>query len=150
MKSLLSHIGAWAPKPEQVATAKYLANLEVYGKFIDSQREKIYTRLSGLYAGFQELKKQGFDVDAVAPQAALYLTVKFALHGKTTANGKVLAETKDITSYLLNEAKIAVVPFYAFGADTNSPWYRISIGTCEVEDISQIIANLQAALEKLK
>lgn len=150
MKSLLSHVGAWAPKPEQVATANYLSDLDTYGQFIDEQREKIYVRFKGLYDGFQALKSEGFDVEAVAPQAALYLTVKFALHGKTTADGKVLAETKDITSYILNEAKIAVVPFYAFGADTNSPWYRISIGTCAVEDVEQIIANLRDALSKLK
>lgn len=150
MKALLTHIGAWAPKPEQIATAKYLANLEVYGQFIERQREQIYIRLSGLYQGFQSLKQKGFAVDAIAPQAALYLTVKFALHGKITAEGKVLEQTTDVTSYILNEAKIAVVPFYAFGADTNSPWYRISIGTCEVEDVAKIIESLEAALIKLK
>ncbi len=149
MKSLLSHVGAWAPKPEQVATAKYLTDLETYGAFIQNQREKIYARMNGLYKGFMTLKADGFAVDAIAPQAALYLTVKFDLHGKTTADGNVLAETKDITSYLLNEAKIAVVPFYAFGADTNSPWYRISIGTCAVSDVEKIIDSLRNALSKL-
>ncbi len=150
MKSLLSHIGAWAPKPEQIATAAYLANTTAYSSFIDAQRAKIYVRLSGLYNGFQALKAEGFNVDAIAPQAALYLTIKLELHGKTTADGKVLAETKDITSYILNEAKIAVVPFYAFGADTNSPWFRVSIGTCSVDDADKIIASLRSALQKLK
>lgn len=150
MKSLLSHIGAWAPKAEQIASANYLSDLDTYSTFLDGQREKIYARLKSLYDGFQALKSEGHAVDAITPQAAIYLTIKFDLIGKTTDEGNVLAETKDVTGYILNEAKIAVVPFYAFGTSVNSPWYRLSVGTCAVEDTEEIISNLRAALEKLR
>jgi aspartate aminotransferase len=43
-----------------------------------------------------------------------------------------------------------VVPFYAFGAPVESPWYRLSVGTCKVEEIGEMLAGLRAALEKLQ
>ena len=126
MKAILTHVGAWAPKAEQMATAKYLSNLPMYDAFIVEQKKRISERLDGFYKGFQTLKAEGFKVDAITPQAAIYLTIQFKLHGMKTAEGNILATTKDITKYILDEAKLAVVPFYAFGADDNSPWYRMS------------------------
>jgi aspartate aminotransferase len=149
MKAILTHVGAWAPKAEQLATAKYLTDLKSYDAFIDLQKEKINARLTGFYKGFQALKAAGYKVDAITPQAAIYLTVQFNLHGQKTANGTVLATTKDITKYLLDEAKLAIVPFSAFGASADSSWYRLSVGTCKLEDVDGAIANLKSALSKL-
>lgn len=149
MKAILTHVGAWAPKAEQMATAKYLNNLSQYDAFLNEQKKKISNRLDGFYKGFQQLKAEGHKVDAIAPQAAIYLTIKFSLHGQKTADGKVLATTKDVTKYILDEAKVAVVPFYAFGASEDSAWYRLSVGTCKMEDVDGIISNLRAALKKL-
>ncbi|HNR85874.1 MAG TPA: aminotransferase class I/II-fold pyridoxal phosphate-dependent enzyme [Taishania sp.] len=149
MKAILTHIGAWAPKAEQLAVAKYISNIEMYNEFLAVQKDKIYTRLKGFYDGFQALKAEGHNVDAIAPQAAIYLTVNIDLKGKRTADGKLIETTQDITSYILNEAKIAIVPFYAFGASKTSTWYRMSVGTCGVDDIAGVINNLRAALNKL-
>lgn len=149
MKAILTHVGAWAPKPEQMATANYLSDLSQYDAFLVKQNEKVNIRLQGFYDGFQRLKKDGHAVDAIAPQAAIYLTVRFSLKGKRTADGKVINSTKDITKYLLDEAKIALVPFYAFGASEDSEWYRLSVGTCKVNDVEDAIASLRKALEKL-
>jgi aspartate aminotransferase len=149
MKFILTHVGAWAPKPEQLATAKYLTQLDKYDAFLVLQKEKVIARLNGFYNGFQSLKAEGFDVDAITPQAAIYLTVKFPLHGKKTAEGNILATTKDVTKYLLDEAKIAIVPFYAFGASDNSEWYRLSVGTCKLSDVEAAIESLRKALKKL-
>lgn len=149
MKAILTHVGAWAPKAEQVATAKYLADLKLYDAFIVEQKKQIIARLDGFYKGFQLLKNEGFKVDAITPQAAIYLTIKFDLHGLKTAEGIELKTTKDITKYILDEAKLAVVPFYCFGADDNSPWYRMSVGTCKVSDIEHVINGLRNALKKL-
>ena len=149
MKAILTHVGAWAPKAEQVATAKYLSDLTMYDAFIVKQKEGIIARLDSFYKGFQALKAEGFKVDAITPQAAIYLAIKFDLHGLKTADSTVLATTKDITKYILDEAKLAVVPFYAFGADDNSPWYRMSVGTCKITDVAVVISNLRTALKKL-
>jgi len=150
MKAILTHIGAWAPKAEQVATANYLNKLDLYDNFLVGQKQKVNERLQGFYKGFQQLKSEGFKVDAITPQAAIYLTIRFYFHGMKTAEGKVLETTKDVTKYILDEAKVAVVPFYAFGAPDSSSWYRLSVGTCKMEDVDGIISNLRAALKKLK
>lgn len=149
MKAILTHVGAWAPKAEQMASARYLNQLPLYDAFIEHQKAEISARLNGFYEGFQTLKKEGYRVDAIAPQAAIYLTIKFDLHGMKTASGNVLKTTRDITKFILDEAKVAVVPFYAFGADDNSPWYRMSVGTCKVSDVTDVISNLRNALKQL-
>ncbi len=149
IKSILTHVGAWAPKAEQVATAVYLNNLENYDTYLADIKTKINDRLVGFYKGFQALKSEGFKVDAIAPEAAIYLTVQFSLHGQKTADGNVLATTQDVTKYILDEAKVALVPFYAFGASSNSSWYRLSVGTCRLEDVDGAIENLRSALKKL-
>ena len=102
-----------------------------------------------IYHGFQQLKSEGFPVNACAPQAAIYLTIQINLVGKKTTDGKTLADQSEVTSYILNEAKLAVVPFYAFGASKNSSWYRLSVGTCRKEDISEMLGKLRSALVKL-
>jgi aspartate aminotransferase len=150
MKSILTHVGAWAPKAEQLATAVYLNDLASYDTFLADIKSKINDRLVGFYKGFQSLKSEGFNVDAIAPEAAIYLTVQFTLHGQKTADGKVLSTTQDVTKYILDEAKVALVPFYAFGASTDSSWYRLSVGTCKLEDVDGVVGNLREALKKLK
>lgn len=149
MKSLLNHVGAWAPKAEQMAVAKYLGDLTGYDTFLAAQKEELHKRLEGFYKGFTQLKNEGFKVEAISPQAAIYLTVQFALHGLKTQDGKTLSTTQDITKYLLDEAGMAIVPFYAFGADVDSNWYRLSVGTCKTEDIEAVISSLRNALKKL-
>jgi len=95
------------------------------------------------------LKEKGYNVDCITPQAAMYLTVKIDLAGKSV-NGKQLHDQKDVTEYILNDAKLAIVPFYAFGAGKNSPWYRVSIGTCVKTEITDMLGRLEAALQKLQ
>jgi aspartate aminotransferase len=95
------------------------------------------------------LKKEGYNVDAIAPQAAIYLTVQIDLKGKKKKNGKKLDTTKDVTKYILEDAKVAIVPFYAFGDSDDSTWYRVSVGTCNTKDIDKIIEALRKSLKKL-
>lgn len=150
MKSILGHVGAWAPKAEQVASANYLNEDKETETFLKDIKNKVIDRLNAIYKGFSDLKAEGFSVDAISPQAAIYLTVKIDLAGKQNSDGTLLRTTRDVTSYVLNEAKIAMVPFSAFGASANSPWYRISVGTTKLEDIPEMINNLRKALQKLK
>ena len=150
MKSILGHVGAWAPKAEQVATAKFLANQEALLTYLTELRTKINTRFNGLYQGIKALQAKGFPVDIIAPEGAIYVTAQFALQGKTTQAGQTITTTEDITAYLLNEAKIAVVPFTAFGCATGTNWYRISVGTLAESDITEVLNNLEQALAKLK
>lgn len=148
IRALLTHIGAWAPMPAQKATAEFLMQKEAIASYLDTFKKGLEERLWSIYNGLIELKEKCYKVDCVAPQAAIYLTIKIDLVGQRSGD-KLLATQSDVTDYLLSEAKLAVVPFYAFGADKQSPWYRLSVGTCKMEDIKEMLSKLEAALQKL-
>ncbi|MEO7531679.1 MAG: pyridoxal phosphate-dependent aminotransferase [Sediminibacterium sp.] len=148
MKAILSHVGAWAPMAEQKAVAKYLLDKAAITKYLVHFKAEIEERLRNIHAGFIALKEKGYTVDSVTPQAAIYLTIKIDLVGKNTTDGTILATQADVTSYILGEAKLAVVPFSAFGS--KSPWYRLSVGTSKKEEIPAMLEKLEGALAKLK
>ena len=150
MKSILGHVGAWSPKAEQVASAVYLSDHKQVFQFIDQLKQDLQIRLEGFYSGIKSLESEGFSVSAVAPQAALYLTVKFDLTGKTKPDGTLLKNTADVTQYLLDSAGVAIVPFYAFGSSHDSAWYRLSVGTSKVEQISEVIESLRKSISALR
>ena len=150
MKAINSHVGAWAPMAEQRAVSKYLYQTENINNWFIKFKAAIEERLQRIYKGFTQLKHEGFAVDAVEPQAAIYLTIQINLVGKKTADEKILEDQAAVTAYVLNEARLAVVPFYAFGADKNSSWYRLSVGTCKTEEIDEMLNQLREALIKLR
>ncbi|HKP32384.1 MAG TPA: aminotransferase class I/II-fold pyridoxal phosphate-dependent enzyme [Chitinophagaceae bacterium] len=149
MKAILTHVGAWAPMAEQKAVATFLLQHDKIDSYLEHFKKEIEIRLRTIYDGFISLKNSGHEVDAITPQAAIYLTIKLNLAGKTTQDGKLLENQSDVTAYILNAAKLAVVPFYAFGAAKNSPWYRLSVGTCKKEEINEMFSKLREALENL-
>ena len=149
MKAILTHVGAWAPMAEQKAVAYYLNKRDDIDRYLHRFKAGLESRLRTIYNGFMELKKEGLPIDAISPEAAIYLTISLNLVGKKTAAGTLLNNQGDVTAYILNEAKLAVVPFYAFGASRHSPWYRLSIGTCKNEEIPDMIGKLREALSKL-
>ena len=150
MKLIISHIGAWSPKPEQWATANFLNEPDNVSAYLTSFKDAIWQRLEGLYAQINTLKNEGFDVECIAPQAAIYLTVKIGVLGKTTSSGQKLTNAEEIAFFLINEAGVAIVPFYAFGGSRESEWFRISVGTIRVSDIAEIGKNLKKALSTLQ
>ncbi|RMG55197.1 MAG: aminotransferase class I/II-fold pyridoxal phosphate-dependent enzyme [Bacteroidetes bacterium] len=149
MRSLLAHAGAWAARPEQLASAAFLDDLQAVDTYLSGIREGLSRRLEAFFTGLQQMETQGLPVDVIPPQAALYLTVKIDLAGYRTPNGSLLQNGRDIYSYLLHEASVALVPFYAFGLPDDSPWFRLSVGTVAEAEIPGILARMQAALEKL-
>jgi aspartate aminotransferase len=149
MKQIMTHIGAWAPMAEQKALAVYLHNKPAIEKYLHHYKNEIEERLSTIYNGLIELKQAGLPVDAIKPEAAIYLTVKIDAVGKTTPSGKLLSSQADVTAFLLDAAGLALVPFYAFGAAASSPWYRMSIGTCKKEEIAAMLQQLRNALQPL-
>jgi aspartate aminotransferase len=150
MKSILGHVGAWAPKAEQVATGNYLSNPTNAIAFVEELKGALSERLFKFHKGFIQLKEEGFPVDVIAPQAALYLTVKIDLIGLTTPENVIIDSTEIATKYLLDSAGVAIVPFYAFGAPKESTWYRLSVGTCNISDIEIVINAIRRSLSKLK
>ena len=148
IKTLLGHVGAWAAKPEQLAVGEFL-HTKAFPDYLSNFNKQVVERLDGFYKVFSDLKSKGFPVDAIEPQAAIYLTVKIDLIGSTKENGEKIKTVQDTFSYILNEAGIAMVPFYAFGASKDLPWLRLSIGTTKNEDIAIIHERLTKAFNKL-
>ena len=149
MKGLLGHIGAWAPKAEQVATAALLPQAAAVDAFLAEFRAGLQASLQAAYQGLRDLHAQGYPVDAIEPAGAIYLTARLDVLGRRTATGTVLATTQELTAYLLTEAGLAVVPFSAFGAGAAEPWFRLSVGAESLASIQAALPRLRAALDKL-
>lgn len=149
MSSLIAHMGAWAPRPEQVAGGVFLADDAAVDAHLAEFCKRLAARLDGFYAGFMKLKDRGHAVDAIAPQGAIYLSVNIDILGKRTAGGAVLDSDQAVQDYILGEGKIGILPFSWFGARDYANWFRISVGTCARDDIAAIMASLESALDKL-
>jgi aspartate aminotransferase len=149
MKAILGHVGAWAPKAEQVATAGFLKNKPAIDGFMGPFKNKIKESLDALHDGFQNLKSNNYPFDSIEPMGAIYLTVKVAIKGKKTPEGNVIENSMDVTSYILAHAQLAMVPFTAFGASSSSDWYRMSVGAADKETILASFDRLKNAVDQL-
>lgn len=150
MKAIVGHMGAWSPKPEQMAMAKFLTDEADVNSYLDDLKGKIQASLTALHEGFQEMKTSGLNVDSIEPMGAIYLTLKIDYSGKTTPDGKVLKDSADINFYLIKEAGAAFVPFSAFGTGDEVNWFRASVGATPLSEIQALIPRVKAALSKLK
>lgn len=149
MADLLTHVGAWAPRPEQVATTALLGNDAEIDRFHVRMRGEVLKRLQTLHDGLTSLKKEGFPVDAAIPSGAIYLSGRFQLHGRRTTDGRVLDGDDDVRSYLLQQAGLAAVPFSAFGQPEGSGWFRLSVGAVSMKEIGELMPRLRQSLVAL-
>ena len=149
MSGLLGHVGAWAPKAEQMAVALLLADdvaMRAYrAEIVSGVRE----RLDLLYTGIGTMRSARCHVEVLAPEGAIYLSARFGLTGRTAPDGTLLATDEDVRKYLLNVAGVALVPFQAFGVTGDSGWYRLSVGAVSPEQIMRMLPRLRAAIEAL-
>ncbi len=150
MMSIVGHIGAWAPRAEQVATSALLDSSDVIKTYHKDMKSGIQARLDALYNGISAMRKDGFPVDAIPPAGAIYLSARFALNGKRPPTGEQLDTNEAIRKYLLQEARIAVVPFQAFGTSVEDGWFRLSVGAVSLETINAIFPRLRTALQHFR
>ncbi|WP_304342722.1 pyridoxal phosphate-dependent aminotransferase [Chryseobacterium koreense] len=150
MKSLLTHVGAWAPKPEQEAVSVFLGETENVDAFVDEFKGKISNSLKFLHSAIQDMKSRGFAVESIKPMGAMYLTIKLDYVGKRKSNGELITNSSDLVFYLINEAGVALVPFSAFGDSPEMPWFRASAGGLSLDEIKAMLPRLESALAKLR
>ena len=150
MKALLGHIGAWAPKPEQEAVAKYLENTSDVDTFVNDFKGNLRNSLQELHSGIKNMKSRGFEVDSIEPMGAMYLTISLDYIGKIKPDGKQVEDSSDLVFYLINEAGVALVPFSAFGNSRNMPWFRASVGGLSLQEVKELFPRLEMALQNLK
>jgi aspartate aminotransferase len=147
MRDLIGHVGAWAPRPEQVATAKFLQNEGAVHAFRKQMNGAVHERLEALHAGFTAMKADGLPVECIHPQGAIYLSLQLDVVGRSI-EGKVLDRNETIRRVILEHAGLAVVPFQAFGLMEETGWFRLSVGAVSMEEIAQMFPRLRALLAR--
>jgi aspartate aminotransferase len=105
---------------------------------------KKMSQMAGHYGAWA--RAAGLPIEHIAPQGAIYLSVRFDLIGKTVADKRLLTN-EDIRSLLLSEAGFAVVPFEAFGLEGNSGWMRLSVGAVSVDEVRGGLDRVKALME---
>ncbi|HKH91846.1 MAG TPA: aminotransferase class I/II-fold pyridoxal phosphate-dependent enzyme [Gemmatimonadaceae bacterium] len=150
MSALIGHMGAWAPKAEQGAVAAFLDDAAAFAAYRADMVVRVRERLDALYAGLTGLRDDGFPIEAIAPEGAIYLSARFALNGKVTADRTLLDSDEAVRAHLLRAAGMAVVPLRAFGSETDSGWHRLSVGAVSCEQIARMMPRLRAALDAVK
>ncbi len=150
MSAVLGHVGAWAPRAEQVATVAMLDDAAAMREYLGSFKRGVSSRLERLHAALQAMKSRGAPVESLRPMGAIYLTARFHPFGKTTPSGQKLATSEDVRRYLLDAAGFAIVPFSAFGATSDEGWFRLSVGAVSLESIDAAMPRLEQALAALR
>jgi aspartate aminotransferase len=149
MSNILGHIGAWAPRAEQIATAALLLDDDAIDGYHTHMISEIESRLNLLFDGIRELGEDGLPASAIPPMGAIYLTAQFDLIGRRTPSGTTLKTNEDIRKYLLSSARLAVVPVQAFGSKEETGWFRLSVGAVSIDEIGEMLPRLRKALEAL-
>lgn len=148
-KNLIGHIGAWAPRAEQLATAWMLRNPQHIDAFLDPFLGAVQARLERLYTRLDAMTAEGLPVRAIAPQGAIYLSVQVDLRGRTGPDGAVLRTNEQIRMLLLEQAGVAVVPFQAFGLEDETAWFRISVGAVSLDELDDAMDRLRALVRQV-
>lgn len=141
MKAFLGHVGAWAPRPEQMGTAALLSDDAAMADFARGFHAAIAERLGILDDGLTAL-----GIEHLVPQGAIYLSVRFDLFGRRGVDGTPMTTNEDIRRWVLQEAGIAVVPFQAFDKPEEDGWFRMSVGAVSPGQLHEGLARLKRAL----
>lgn len=147
---MIEHIGAIAPKAEQLATAALLSDHQRLFEHLDVFKTRILQSLQLLHQGVQQLKSAGLPVDSIEPMGGIYLSIQFNLIGKVTPQGGVLDNAAAISRYLIDEAGLALVPFSFFGMSGQICWFRAAVCAVLPEQIESALPRLRRAIAALK
>jgi aspartate aminotransferase len=150
MSAVLGHVGAWAPRAEQVATAKLLADTDGIREYHAQFQAAVETRLQTLADELGALKAKGFEIDCLPPMGGIYLTARVHPFGRKTPAGATLASSEDIRKYLLEAAGFAIVPFSAFGVRADEGWFRLSVGAVSLAELAAALPRVERALAALR
>jgi aspartate aminotransferase len=150
MSAVLGHVGAWAPRAEQVATAKLLGDPAAMREYHASFQPAVESRLRALADGLSAMKAKGLDVDCLPPMGGIYLTARFHPFGKKTPAGATLASSEDVRKHLLEAAGFAIVPFSAFGVRADEGWFRLSVGAVSPAELESALPRVERALSALR
>lgn len=149
VSNVLSHSGAWAPRAEQIATARLLDDTQAVARYHTEMLRSIRQRLDRLHDHLAALRGDGLPVDVTDATATIYLSARFALTGLRTPGGALLRNDEDVRAYLLDRAGFAAVPFTAFGVRGDTGWFRLSVGAVSLQEIDAVMPRLREAIAAL-
>jgi len=141
LSGLLTLMGAWAPRAEQIGLAHFLADDGLIMEATLKMHAGLSRRLRGLADGVARLRAQGLPIHCLEPEGGIYLALRIDLPR---------FDDEEIRRALLEQGGLAVLPFSAFGgAPAHRGWYRVSVGNLREEDVPRVIDRLRAVLEAL-
>jgi aspartate aminotransferase len=150
MSAVLGHVGAWAPRAEQLATVELLDDAAAMSAYLETFKRGIEARLVRLHAGFQEMKAAGLPADSIPPMGAIYLTARIHPFGRRAPQGAAIVTNEDVRRYVLEASGIGIVPFQAFDFPYDDGWFRLSVGAASEADIAAALPRLASALGALR
>lgn len=128
--------------PSSVSQAAAAAALSGDQAFVRASVEVYRERRDAAVAGLNAVE----GLHCATPDGAFYAYVNCGgVIGKTTPEGKQIADDEDFTFYLLEEASVAVIQGSAYGL---SPYFRISYAT-GLPVIEESIAAIEKAVRAL-
>ena len=141
MTEVLSHIGAWAPKPEQHGLDKYIReNYDDYLWHINYVKNEYEWITHSICKKFEELKQKGFNVDCQRPEGGIYISVYLGYVNS-------FSSTEEYISFLINNCGLGIVPFEYFGSKEKG-WFRISIGNISSSNLDDVINTIEKSVVK--
>jgi len=147
-EALFDHMGAWAPRAEQRATAEFLAIPGALDAHLAEFGGEIEARLERGYEIFEAMRQEGLPVGAIRPQGAIYLSVRIDLSGHILPTGSDGGDPEAVRSWLLDRG-VALLPFEAFGSIGHDDWFRLSVGGVSLEDIDRAGVRMAEAIREV-
>lgn len=141
IKAIQSHLSGNAPSISQhAAEAAMRSALESKSgrTHIDEMREAFSRRRSLLCRILRNVP----DIQFCNPSGAFYFFIDVSAHFGRTLGGRVIQNSRDMAKYLLDQAKIGIVPGYDFGDDH---CIRLSFAASE-EDLTVAVKRMAIAL----
>ena len=105
MNDVVGHVGAWAPRAEQVATAKLPGRHDTVDRYMRRMRREASHGSTRCTTGLTAMQRDGLPVEAIRPQGAIYVSARFALARHVERRTEICSRrTRTSADYLLNEA----------------------------------------------
>ena len=136
---LQGHCTTNAPSISQYASIEALEGpqdeIEKMHQEFERRRDFVYSKLQGMDG-----------VSCTKPQGAFYAFPNISAYLNRSFNGSTIRNSYDLGRYLLEEARVILIPGAAFGSDNH---IRISY-TTSMERIEEGMNRIESALKKLK
>jgi len=144
---IFSHIGAWANKPEQIGVGQYLSkdfDDPYYGinTFLSARNNTFGQVCNGICEVLEGMKNGGYKVNYKKPDGAIYISVYLGYMDKFSSLDEML-------DFLIDECKVGLVPFEYFGSTENKGWFRLSVGTIKLKDLTEHQEVIENMIKKL-